>query len=151
MFKGASKLTLLDSDMKEKENDDSSFESSDETKEQSGQEYEKDALEKINDYVINLRKKRGQESLTDDRKQILIKHKERKHEKFLKQMSKFGFHTQNKGCILHQKTAVCKHDHGCLSNVIMSYKSTFKWSLIIKLALFYLVRLAKIFKIRSFA
>ena len=38
MFKGASKLTLLDSDMKDSEND-SSFDSSDDTKDQSGRIY----------------------------------------------------------------------------------------------------------------
>ena len=59
MFKDASKLTLLDSNMKEAENDESSFGSSDEYKEQSGRKYERDAVDKINYYVSTLKKKIG--------------------------------------------------------------------------------------------
>ena len=83
MFKGASKLTLLDSNMKEAENDDWSFDSSEETKDQSGRIYEKNAVETINDYVIILRKKMGQASLEDDRNDKLLKHKEKKFQNFL--------------------------------------------------------------------
>ena len=75
-------MTLLDSDMKDAEND-SSFDSSDDTKDQSGRIYEKDAVDKISDYVIILRKKMGQESKQEDKNRVLLKHKERKYQKFL--------------------------------------------------------------------
>ena len=51
--------------------------------------------------------------------------------------------------MLHTKTKVCQHEYGCLTNVILSFKATFKWSLIIKLLVFCLVRIVKIFKIRT--
>jgi hypothetical protein len=49
--------------------------------------------------------------------------------------------------IMHKKSKLCKHNHGCIENSIAGFLSTYKWSFLIKITSYYLFGIRKILKI----